>query len=165
MSSQDKTTPSDVFDFPDNTKLFEAVLSRRAMAFIIDAFILSIIITLASIVLFIIGIATFGLLWLAIAPFAFIIVLAYVAFTTGGEHSATPGMRALGLEIRMTDGRKLYKVMAVFHALAFYFFSTILTPLVVLVGLFTKRQRLLHDFISGAIVVNRDALPQAIKHQ
>lgn len=165
MSTSNTTPSHDVFNFPGNAKLFEGVLSRRAMAFVIDFFLISILISIATVFLFIVGIATFGLLWLAIAPAAFAIVLAYVAFTTGGRHSATPGMRALGLEMRMTDGRKVYMMMAVFHALAFYFFSTILTPFIVLIGLFTNRQRLLHDFISGAVVVNRDALPKTINHQ
>lgn len=165
MSTQDTGNRSDAFDFPGNAILFEGVLSRRAMAFVIDFFLISILVSIASVVIFIIGIPTFGLLWFAIPPVAFALIIAYVALTTGGENSATPGMRALGLEIRMLDGRKIYMVMAIFHAIAFYFFSTILSPLVVLIGLFTKRQRLLHDYISGAVVVNRDALRQAMNHQ
>lgn len=160
MSTQETNITDDIFDLVGNAALFDGVLSRRAMAFVIDVILITILVSIATVVLFIIGILTFGLLWLAIPPAAFLIALTYVAFTTGGPHSATPGMRALGIELRMLNGKKMNKIMAVFHAIAFYFFTTILTPFIVLIGLFTRRQRLLHDFIAGAIVVNREALQE-----
>ncbi|MEP1443782.1 MAG: RDD family protein [Hyphomicrobiales bacterium] len=167
MSTQEILPKEDVFDYPNNGALFNGVLSRRLMAFVIDFIILSVIIGITTFVLFILGIATFGLLWFfipaIIGSLSIAIVIGYVAFTTGGEKAATPGMNALGLEVRMMDGRKLYALMAIFHGLAFYFFSAILTPFVVLVGLFTSRRRLLHDIVSGAIVVNKDALPEHLK--
>ena len=167
MNTQEISTKEDAFGYPNNGALFEGVLSRRFMAFLIDFIILSVIIGITTFLLFILGIPTLGLLWLAIpaiiGPISIAIVIGYVAFTTGGEKAATPGMSALGLEVRMMDGRKLYALMAIFHGLAFYFFSTILTPFIVLVGLFTSRRRLLHDFVSGAVVVNKDALPEHLK--
>lgn len=137
------------------------------MAFVLDFILLAIIISAVTFGLFLLGIPTLGLLWLAIpaiiGPLSFAIILGYVAVTTGGDHAATPGMRAVGIEVRMLDGRKLYALMAMFHALAFYFFATLLTPFVVFVGLFTSRRRLLHDFVSGAIVVNSDESREILK--
>lgn len=162
MNSSEIDQSDDAFDFAGNAALFEGVLSRRLMAFIIDFVVLGAIISAAAVFLFLLGIPTFGLLWLALPailpPIAFVIVFAYVAFTTGGERSATIGMRAVGLEVRLIDGRKMYPLMAIFHAVAFYFFSTVLTPFVVLVGIITPRRRLLHDYVSGAIVVNSDSI-------
>ena len=167
MSTQEILPKEDAFDYPNNGALFEGVLSRRLMAFVIDFIILSVIIGITTFALVILGIPTFGLLWLAIpaiiGPLSIAIVIGYVAFTTGGEKAATPGMSALGLEVRMMDGRRLYALMAIFHGLAFYFFATILTPFIVLVGLFTSRRRLLHDLVSGAVVVNKDAIPEHLK--
>ena len=167
MNTQEILPKEDAFDYPNNGALFDGVLSRRFMAFVIDFIILSVIIAVTTFALFLLGIPTFGLLWLAIpaiiGPLSIAIVIGYVAFTTGGDKAATPGMSALGLEVRMMDGRKLYALMAIFHGLAFYFFSTILTPFIVLIGLFTHRGRLLHDFVSGAVVVNKDAIPEHLK--
>lgn len=162
MMAQVSVTDSDLFDQPGNAALFDGVLSRRFIAFLIDFSILAVLVTVMWVVLFILGIPTLGLLWIVMPtlmpPAMIALVLGYVAFTMGSDRSATPGMRALGLEVRMLDGRKVYALMAIFHAVAFYFFATVLTPFVVLIGLFTKRRRLLHDFVSGTIVVNREAL-------
>lgn len=166
MAVEDTAFDRDMFDQPGNAALFDGVLSRRFMAFLIDFSILAVLVTAMGVAFLILGIPTLGLLWIAmpalLPPATIALVLGYIAFTMGGNNSATPGMRALGLEVRMLDGRKVYALMAIFHAVAFYFFATVLTPFVVLIGLFTKRRRLLHDFISGTIVVNRDALPRAI---
>ena len=167
MTMTNQNQNEDVFNFPGNGALFDSILSRRAMAFLIDIVLIGALIFVAGAVVFILGILTFGLLWILMPfimpPVIFMIVIAYVAFTTGGDHAATPGMRALGLQLRMLDGRKVYRLMAVFHALAFYFFITVLTPFVILIGFFTQRQRLLHDYIAGAIVINRDALPDQFR--
>lgn len=167
MNTQEILSKDDAFDYPNNGALFEGVLSRRLMAFLIDLVILSVIVVVTTFALVLLGIPTLGLLWLVLpaimGPLFIAIVIGYVAFTTGGEKAATPGMSALGLEVRMMDGRKLYALMAIFHGLAFYFFVTILTPFIVLIGLFTSRRRLLHDFVSGAVVVNKDAIPKHLK--
>lgn len=163
MTARHMSAKDDIFDYPNNDALFDGVLSRRLMAFVIDFLVLATIIALTTFALLILGIPTLGLAWLAfpfvIGPLSIAIVLGYVAFTTGGDRAATPGMNALGIEVRLLDGRKLYPLMAIFHALAFYFLSTLITPFVLLIGLFTPRRRLLHDFVSGAIVVNKDAFP------
>ncbi len=44
------------------------------------------------------------------------------------------------------------------HALIFWFSVGLLTPLVLLVGLFTRRRQLLHDLLLGTVVVNSAAL-------
>lgn len=166
MNTGNRSASYNVFDFPGNAALFEGVLSRRLMAFTIDFAMIGFMALAVLFFLFILGIATFSLLWLIIPlvlpPIVVAIVLVYVAFTAGGKYSATPGMRTVGLELRMLDGRKMYPMMAVFHALSFYFLSTVLTPFIILVGLITSQHRLLHDYVSGAVVLNREALPQEL---
>ena len=44
------------------------------------------------------------------------------------------------------------------HALIFWFSVGILTPLILLVGLFTERRQLLHDLLLGVVALNADAL-------
>jgi uncharacterized RDD family membrane protein YckC len=40
------------------------------------------------------------------------------------------------------------------HALVFWFSVGLLTPLILLVGLFTRRRQLLHDLLLGTVVLN-----------
>ena len=43
------------------------------------------------------------------------------------------------------------------HAIAFWLTVSLLTPFVLLVGLFNDRRRLLHDMLLGTIVINSPA--------
>jgi len=162
MSAQENANPRDVFDFPGNGPLFTGVLSRRIFAFVIDLCLIGILVFFSTLVLFLLSVPTFGLSLLILAPAAFGIVLAYIAFSMGGENSATPGMHALGLHMRTTSGRKPSRLIALLHALTFYFSITTLTPVILLLGLFSKRQRLLHDYLVGVIVINRDPIANRI---
>lgn len=152
--------PDDFFDMPGNGALFESVLSRRIVAFCIDFAFLFVLSVAATVLVLILGVLTLGLGWLLIPVIYPVLAILYVATTIGGSRAATYGMRFVGLEARMIDGRKPEAIIAIFHALAFYFSMTVLTPLVLLLGLFTRRQRLLHDYVSGILFVNSDALPQ-----
>jgi uncharacterized RDD family membrane protein YckC len=44
------------------------------------------------------------------------------------------------------------------HSLIFWFSVGLLTPLILLVGLFTARRQLLHDLLLGVVALNADAL-------
>jgi uncharacterized RDD family membrane protein YckC len=52
----------------------------------------------------------------------------------------------------------MFPLLAAMHALIFWFSVSILTPLVLLVGLFTYRRQLLHDLLLGVVALNADAL-------
>ena len=73
--------------------------------------------------------------------------------TLGGPSSATPGMRFTGIEMRTVRGERMYYGLALLHALLFWFSLAILTPLVLLVALFTDRKQLLHDLLLGTVAV------------
>jgi uncharacterized RDD family membrane protein YckC len=66
-------------------------------------------------------------------------------------------MRAVGLEMRTWYGAPCYFVLGAVHAVGFYVSVSALTPLVLLVGLFNGRRRLLHDILLGTIVINAAA--------
>ncbi|MEO1066202.1 MAG: RDD family protein [Pseudomonadota bacterium] len=155
MTTETSPIQEDVFNYPGNGTLFEGVLSRRVFAYIMDLIIVMVLTFVASFVLII---TTFGFGLLLISMVFPVVAALYVAFTVGGPRSSTLGMRSLGLEVRMVDGRRPYALIAIFHALVFYFTISILTPAVLVIGLFSARKRLLHDFASGAIVINSDAV-------
>jgi uncharacterized RDD family membrane protein YckC len=45
-------------------------------------------------------------------------------------------------------------VLGAMHAVLFWISVSMLTPLVLLIGLFNSRRRLLHDIILGTVVIN-----------
>ncbi|MDX5592501.1 MULTISPECIES: RDD family protein [Pseudovibrio] len=122
--------------------------------FFIDVIAILILTTIASVFVFLLGIFTLGLAWLLLPIIWQAVALCYTAFTLGGPNAATPGMRAMGLEMRLTNGMKPYPLFAAIHALLFWFSVALLTPLILLISLFSDRKRLLHDMILGSVIVN-----------
>ena len=51
------------------------------------------------------------------------------------------------------DGRRLDFLTAVVHMVLFWILNSVLTPLILLAGLFTDRSRLVHDMLLGTVVV------------
>lgn len=151
-------TRRDAFDPVAHPELFEGVRSRRIFAFFIDVVAIALLTLAAGVVVFFLGIFTFGLAFLFYAFLGQAVALLYAAFTLGGPNAATPGMRAMGLEMRLWYGAKPYPLLAAMHALLFWFSVALLTPFVLLVALFSGRKRLLHDLILGTVVMNTSAL-------
>ncbi|MFD1694655.1 RDD family protein [Roseibium aestuarii] len=159
--SSDSLAPSDrpvLFDPLVRPDLFDGVRTRRMMAFLIDVIAVFLFASLAAVVIFFLGIFTLGLAWLAYAFLWPAVALIYTALTLGGPTAATPGMRAMGLEMRLWHGALPYPLLAAVHVLLFWFSVSLLTPLVLLVSLFSDRKRLLHDIVLGTVVMNTDAL-------
>lgn len=161
MSERDQTTLRGdrfVYDPVTEPQLFDGVLSKRIVAFFIDAIMIVLLLIPAALVVFVVGFLTFGIAWLLIPALFAIVALGYVAFTLGGPRTATLGMRMVGLEMRTWSGAPVFPLLAIMHALIFWFSVGILTPLVLLVGLFTYRRQLLHDLLLGVVALNADAL-------
>lgn len=146
------------FDPALEPDLFENVLSRRAMAYVFDLVGVSILWLLAAVVVFFLGIATFGLAWLIYPALWPILGVLYTMATLGGPSSATPGMSAMGLSMRHVDGRRPDMLTALMHVVIFYALTVTLTPLVHLVGLFTGRRQLLQDLAIGVLVMDARVL-------
>jgi uncharacterized RDD family membrane protein YckC len=145
------------YDPVANPELFEGVLARRLIAFIIDLFILAIPPFVASVFILVFGFITFGLGWLLfwlLGPASVIWALFYYGATFGSPASATLGMRAMGLEMRTWYGAPAYFLLGAVHAIVYWITVSVLTPFVLLVGFFNGRRRLLHDLLVGAVVIN-----------
>jgi uncharacterized RDD family membrane protein YckC len=143
---------------PDlNPELFEGVLSRRIMAFLVDFLVIAAPVVLAAMFIFAFGIVTLGLGWALywILPGASVVwAIVYFGVTIGGPRSATIGMRVMDLELRTWYGAPGYFVLGAVHAIAFWFTVSFFTPFVVLVAFFNQRRRLLHDILLGTVVIN-----------
>jgi uncharacterized RDD family membrane protein YckC len=103
------------------------------------------------------GVVTLGLGWALfwlVSPASVIWAVIYYGASLGGPHSATLGMRVMDLELRTWYGAPAYFVLGAMHAVLFWISVSVLSPLVLLVGLFNGRRRLLHDIVLGTVVIN-----------
>jgi uncharacterized RDD family membrane protein YckC len=154
------------YDPAANPELFQGVLARRFIAFVIDIVIIMLPVAFAAVFIFFLGLVTFllgwALFWL-LYPGTIIWALVYCGSTLGGAASATIGMRLMDLEMRTWYGAPAYFVLGAAHAIVFWVTVSILTPLVLVVGLLNDRQRLLHDMLIGTVVINNPVRAQALR--
>ncbi|ABS64492.1 RDD domain containing protein [Parvibaculum lavamentivorans DS-1] len=157
MSESNQVAPtglsaSESFQWPAGS--FDGVIAARCLAFLADLLAVCILLVLATIAFGVLGILTFGLLWpgAALSP---LIALAYFTFTLGGRHSATPGMRWQGIELRAWNGRRPGYLQAALQTILFYASVAIGTVLVLLVPFFNEQRRCLHDYLCGTVFVRR----------
>lgn len=154
------------YDPAAQPELFEGVLARRIVAFLIDVIIVAIPVALAFVFIAVFGIVTFGLGWLLfwlVSPLSVVWALFYYGMTLGGPSSATVGMRVMDLQMRTWYGAPAYFVLGAVHAVVFWVSVSALTPFVLLVGLFNGRRRLLHDILIGTVVINNPTRAQMLR--
>ena len=142
------------------------MLPRRVLAFAIDVAVILAPVALAFVVIILFGLVTFGLGWALLAllyPATVIWALAYYGLTLGSPSSATIGMRVMEIEMRTWYGAPAISCSAPCTRSAFYISVSVLTPFVLLVGLFNQRHRLLHDIVLGTVVINSPARAAALR--
>jgi uncharacterized RDD family membrane protein YckC len=153
----DSGVPSHAFDPRLQPRLFRGVLTRRIFAFLIDLVVLSVPVILGYLFIAVFGLITLGLgwalFWLA-WPASVLWAIVYYGSCIGGSHSATLGMRVMDLELRTWYGAPGYFVLGAMHAVLFWVSISFLSPLILLVGLFNSRRRLLHDFVLGTVIID-----------
>ena len=147
-------------------ELFEGVLARRVVAFVIDFVIIAVPVVLAAMFIFAFGIVTLGigfaLYWL-LPPASVIWAVCYFGATLGGSRSATIGMRVMDLEMRTWYGAPAYFVLGAVHVVLFWVTVSALTPFILLVAFFNRRKRLLHDILLGTVIVNNAGRAAALR--
>jgi uncharacterized RDD family membrane protein YckC len=148
-----------------NPELFEGVLARRMIAFVIDITIVFVPVVFAALFIFVFGIITLGVGWALywlLSPATVVWALFYYGMTLGAPQSATWGMRIMDIEMRTWYGAPAYFVLGAVHAIVYWITVSFLTPLILLVGLFNERGRLLHDMLVGAVVINNPVRAQSL---
>jgi uncharacterized RDD family membrane protein YckC len=154
------------YDPVANPELFDGVLTRRVVAFAIDFIVIAIPPILLSLLIFVFGLLTLGLGWALfffVTPGWVIWALLYYGLTLGSPASATLGMRAMGIEMRTWYGGPLYFLLGAVHAVVFWVSVSVLTPFILIVGLFNGRKRLFHDMRVGTVLINNPARSAALR--
>jgi uncharacterized RDD family membrane protein YckC len=141
----------------DHPEFYDGVIPRRIFAHYIDLCFIFFFIALISLFLVILGVLSFGLLFIPLAVAAIVIAIAYDALQVGGPHAATIGMRLMGLEVRSWSGGPPLRPQAWLRSILFwvliYGFNLLTFWIALGWALFDRRRRCLHDFLAGTVVV------------
>jgi uncharacterized RDD family membrane protein YckC len=141
-----------------HAELFDGVLLRRAVAYLIDLCVIGAILIAAWIAFALLTVLSFGLLGPGLWFLFGLIPLAYHTLLVGGRHGATIGMRFVDLELRSWDGYRPTFPQALAHAVLFYLTVGATGCLILLFTLINRRRRTLHDVLSGMLMVRSSGL-------
>jgi uncharacterized RDD family membrane protein YckC len=154
------------YDPAASPELFEGVLARRVVAFIIDLVFIAIPLAVAWLVILVFGFLTFGLGWLLfwlLSPASVLWAIIYFGLTLGSAASATLGMRAMEIEMRTWYGAPAYFLLGAVRAIVYWVSISFLTPFILLIGPFNARKRLLHDMLVGTVIINNPPRTAALR--
>ncbi len=127
------------------------VRTRRILAVCIDVFLVSLLVAALWIVSIVL---TFGLALFFLPPLYPFVAFFYNGLTVSGPRMATPGMRAMDLEMRMHEsGARVPFVNAAVQAVLFYLSWCF--PPIFLVSLVDAEKRCLHDIIASVVIVRK----------
>ncbi|MHA6642148.1 RDD family protein [Mesorhizobium sp. A623] len=141
----------------DDARLYDGVRTRRILAVMIDYLIVAVLTIPVAIIVFLLGILTLGLGWMLFSVLVPAVAVLYIWNTLGSADQATTGMKMMGIRLDRLDGRPIDGMTAVVHSVLFWAGNVILTPLVLLVSLFSDRKRTLHDLLLGTVVTRTRA--------
>lgn len=139
-------------------ELFEGLLTRRVMAFVIDLTVMGALILVFTFVGLIAGFLTFGLAWVALIFVIPATIVLYYGATLGSPRRATMGMQMMDIVLTPTRGQPLDGWMAIIHAAVFWLTTWISWPLSLLFALFTPRRQMIHDLVTGTLMVRRSPM-------
>ena len=136
--------------FPE---IYEGVLWRRVMAYVVDLFCIGVIVVVVWFGFLLLWLLSFGLLGPLLWFLSGLIPLAYHTLLLSGRRSATYGMRMFDLELRSVSGERPSFLQALVQTLLFYITVALTCSLVLLFALFNRRRRTLHDVLAGTVMV------------
>jgi uncharacterized RDD family membrane protein YckC len=147
---------ADRFAIPDPAafpELYEGVLWRRVFAYLLDLVFIGVIMVGVWLVFAALWLLSFGLLGPVLWLLSGLVPLAYHTLLLSGRRSATFGMRCFDLELRSVSGERPSFLQALIETALFYVTVAMTCSLILLVALFNRRRRTLHDFLAGAVMV------------
>ncbi|HMM63996.1 MAG: RDD family protein [Mesorhizobium sp.] len=140
----------------DDYRLYAGVRTRRIFAWLIDYILIGLLTIPFAVLVFLLGVLTLGLGWTLFSVLVPAVAAVYIWSTLGGRDQATWGMKMMDIRLERLDGTRIDGLTAVVHTVLFWAGNVILTPLVLLVTLFSDRKRTLHDLLLGTVVVRSD---------
>lgn len=150
-------------ELPDpasHPELFDGVLTRRVFAYLIDVAIMAVVVGALFVVGLIFSVLTFGIGAIALPLIVPVVVIGYYALTLGSPRRATIGMSAMDIVLTPTRGRPLDGWKILVHPLVFWISCWFAWPVSLLIALFTPRREMVHDLVTGTLMVRRSPMVQ-----
>jgi uncharacterized RDD family membrane protein YckC len=135
----------------DDPALYDGVMLRRVVAYLIDVGILFIS---SWFVMILLGVLSLGIAFFFIAGIFTVLALAYHTFFIA-RNAATPGMSLLDLQVTTLESQPPDFGQALVTTVLFYLSVLVTVWIVLIVPLLNAKHRTLHDFIAGTLVVRR----------
>ncbi len=110
-------------------ELFDGVLVRRVLGYIVDLAMLIAVASIIGMVGLVLGFFTFGLAWVALPVIIPIAILAYYAATLGSPMRATIGMAMMDIVLTPTRGIPLDGWRVLIHPVVFWITVWIAWPI------------------------------------
>ena len=139
-------------------ELFEGVLTRRVLAYLIDFALLIAICGAILLVGFIAGFFTFGVGWIGLPIAIPVAILGYYVLTLGSRMRATVGMQLMDIVLTPTRGAPLDGWKILIHPLVFWITVWVAWPISLVVALLTPRREMVQDLIAGTLMVRRSPM-------
>lgn len=146
--------------FLNEDLLTGGVVGRRCVAWVIDLLLIGLLVWVLWWVLVMFGLLTFGLGFGAVGILPWVPFL-YQFLSLLGAASATPGQRIMGLTVRRNDDLGPPSVLQALVFVLVFYLTMATSGLLLVIALFTYRNRTLHDLLSGLAVVRTEALTAA----
>ena len=148
----------------DEPTLYDGLVWRRSFGYLIDVCLIAVAMVAAWLVLGLLAILSLGLLLPVKIVVLALLPIAYHTWFVGNS-GATPGMRAVDVEVRSWNGQRPDYFQAFLMTAMFYVTVGITAWLVLAVAFFNDRSRTLHDYLAGTLGVRRSRIvalmPQA----
>lgn len=141
----------------DDDFLVGGVLARRCLAWLVDLFLIAILMSVLWFILWMFGILTFGLGFGALGVLPFVPFL-YHFLSLIGSANATPGQQMFGLVVRRNDDLGPPSPIQAVILVGVFYLTLATSGLLLIVALFTTRHRTLHDIASGLVTVRLGAM-------
>jgi uncharacterized RDD family membrane protein YckC len=154
----DASTFYDTRGMPDPAALpeaYEGVLWRRTFAYFVDLCVIGLLAVFCWIIFAVLWLLSFGLLGPVLWFLFGLIPLAYHTLLLSGQRSATVGMRLFDLELRSVTGERPGFLQALIQTALFYVTVGATCSLILLLVLFNRHKRTLHDMLAGTVMVRR----------
>jgi uncharacterized RDD family membrane protein YckC len=153
-----QTARADLPDPRTAPELFEGILTRRVVAFLIDVFLLGLISMIILAVGVVAGFLTLGLGWLAVPIVVPLATLGYYVVTLGSPMRATVGMQMMDIVLTPARGQPLDGWKILIHPVVFWVTVWLAWPITLVVALLTPRRETVQDLIAGTLMVRRSPM-------
>jgi uncharacterized RDD family membrane protein YckC len=139
-------------------ELFDGVLQRRVMAYLLDVALIIAAVTVVSVLSVILGFFTLGIPWLLLPVVIPAIILGYYAITLGSPMRATVGMSVFDIVLVPARGYPLDGWKILIHPIVFWITVWVAWPISLVVALFTPRQQMVQDLVTGTLMLRRSPM-------